>query len=149
MIILNITPKINPINNEPIISINGIRINEVNEKALPTAITLEIDTEMAKNIKPIMAYETGMSVEEWQKEAREKLEELLGLLPGSVSVMGLMNDKTHAVRLLIDGDLLKAAEIGVHPCLNTASLAIATADILQKFLPHTGHTPTTVTLIGE
>lgn len=79
----------------------------------------------------------------------EKMEEYLGLLPGSVSVMGLMNDKTHTVRLLIDADLLKNAEIGVHPCLNTASLAISTADILQKFLPHTGHTPTTVTLVGE
>lgn len=78
----------------------------------------------------------------------EKMEEYLGLTPGSVSVMGLMNDKAHAVRLLIDADLLQAAEIGVHPCLNTASLAVATADILQKFLPHTGHTPTTVTLIG-
>ena len=79
----------------------------------------------------------------------EKMEEYLGLLPGSVSVMGLMNDKTHTVRLLIDADLLQNAEIGVHPCLNTASLAISTADILQKLLSHTGHTPTTVTLVGE
>ena len=79
----------------------------------------------------------------------EKMEEYLGLLPGSVSVMGLMNDKTHTVRLLIDADLLQNAEIGVHPCLNPASLAISTADILQKLLSHTGHTPTTVTLVGE
>ena len=79
----------------------------------------------------------------------EKMEEDLGLLPGSVSVMGLMNDKEHAVRLLIDKDLLAAEEIGVHPCLNTASLAVSTADILEKFLPHTGHKPTTVTLVGE
>ena len=79
----------------------------------------------------------------------EKMEEYLGLLPGSVSVMGLMNDKEKAVRLLIDADLLKESEIGVHPCLNTASLAISTADILEKFLPHTGHRPTTVTLVGE
>jgi Ala-tRNA(Pro) deacylase len=60
-----------------------------------------------------------------------------------------MNDKKKAVRLLIDADLLKESEIGVHPCLNTASLAISTADILEKFLPHTGHRPTTVTLVGE
>ena len=79
----------------------------------------------------------------------EKMEELLGLLPGSVSVMGLMNDKEHAVRLLIDADLLAPEEIGVHPCLNTASLAITRADILEKFLPHTGHRPTTVHLVGE
>ena len=79
----------------------------------------------------------------------EKMEELLGLLPGSVSVMGLMNDKEHVVRLLIDADLLAAEEIGVHPCLNTASLAISRADILEKFLPNTGHRPTTVRLTGE
>ena len=79
----------------------------------------------------------------------EKMEEYLGILPGSVSVMGLMNDKEHAVRLLIDADLLEADEIGVHPCFNTASLAIATADILEKFLPATAHTYTKVTLVGE
>lgn len=79
----------------------------------------------------------------------EKMEEYLGLLPGSVSVMGLMNDKTHAVRLLIDRDLLKDTALGCHPCVNTASLAVSMQDLLQKFLPATGHTPTTVTLTGE
>ena len=53
------------------------------------------------------------------------------------------------MRLLIDEDLLVADEIGVHPCLNTASLAISRADILERFLPHTGHKPTTVHLVGE
>ena len=79
----------------------------------------------------------------------EQMERMLGLLPGSVSVMGLMNDKTHAVRLLIDKDLLLDAELGCHPCINTASLAVAMEDILQKFLAATGHTPTVVTLLGE
>ena len=78
----------------------------------------------------------------------EKMEELLGLLPGSVSVMGLMNDKTHAVRLLIDEDLLRDSALGCHPCVNTASLCISTKDVLEKFLPATGHAPTTVTLLG-
>ncbi len=79
----------------------------------------------------------------------EKMQELLGLLPGSVSVMGLMNDKGHAVRLLVDEELLHAPLLGCHPCVNTASLAVATKDILEKFLPKTGHTPTTVILLGE
>ena len=79
----------------------------------------------------------------------EKMEEYLGLLPGSVSVMGLMNDKENAVRLLIDADLMKDAELGCHPCINTASLAVSMADILEKFLPATHHTPTVVKLIGE
>lgn len=79
----------------------------------------------------------------------EKMQEYLGLLPGSVSVMGLMNDRERAVRLLIDADLLRDAELGCHPCTNTASLALSMDDLLQKFLPATGHTPTTVTLTGE
>ena len=79
----------------------------------------------------------------------EQMEQYLGLLPGSVSVMGLMNDKTHTVRLLIDKDLLNDDELGAHPCINTASLAISIGDLVHKFLPATGHTPTAVTLVGE
>ena len=79
----------------------------------------------------------------------EQMEHYLGLLPGSVSVMGLANDKERAVRLLIDRDLLGDAELGCHPCINTASMAIAMRDILDKFLAHTGHAYTAVTLVGE
>lgn len=79
----------------------------------------------------------------------ERMEELLGLCPGSVSVMGLINDKTRTVRLLIDKDLLKDSELGAHPCTNTASIAISMDDLLHRVLPATGHAPTTVTLIGE
>ena len=79
----------------------------------------------------------------------EDMEEKLGLLPGSVSVMGLINDTKGAVRLLIDKDLLANAELGCHPCINTSSLAISTDDLLKKLLPATGHTPTAVELKGE
>ncbi len=79
----------------------------------------------------------------------EQMERYLGLLPGSVSVMGLANDKERAVRLLIDRDLLGDSELGCHPCVNTASMAIAMRDVLDKFLAHTGHTYTAVTLVGE
>lgn len=79
----------------------------------------------------------------------EDMEEKLGLLPGSVSVLGLINDTAGAVRLLIDKDLLSDAEIGCHPCMNTSSLSFAMSDLLEKLLPATGHTPTAVTLLGE
>ena len=79
----------------------------------------------------------------------EQMEEHLGLLPGSVSVMGLANDKERPVRVLIDRDLLSSAELGCHPCVNTASIAVAMSDILGKFLTYTGHTYTAVTLVGE
>lgn len=79
----------------------------------------------------------------------EDMERLLGLLPGAVSVMGLINDTDGQVRLLIDGELLTDAEIGCHPCVNTSSIAFSMKDLPEKLLPATGHAPTVVTLTGE
>lgn len=76
------------------------------------------------------------------------MERLLGLSPGAVSVMGLMNDKDNAVSLLVDEDILKDEYIGCHPCVSTASLRLLTADVFGKFLPETGHTYMTVKLVG-
>ena len=80
--------------------------------------------------------------------SEEDMEGLLGLLPGSVSVMGLINDTQGRVRLLMDRDLLTAPEIGCHPCVNTSSVAFSTADLLEKLLPATGHRYTAVELTG-
>lgn len=76
----------------------------------------------------------------------EYMEKYLHITPGSVSILGLMNDKERIVRLLIDRDVLKNEFIGCHPCVNTASLKIRTSDLLVKFLPYTGHIPTFVEL---
>lgn len=76
----------------------------------------------------------------------EFMEKFLDITPGSVSVLGLMNDVEKEVTLLIDKDLLEDEYIGCHPCINTSSLKIKTSDILEKFLTYTGHTPTLVTL---
>lgn len=74
----------------------------------------------------------------------EYMEQYLNITPGSVSVLGLMNDSHHAVHLVIDKELLENEYIGCHPCINTSSLKIRTEDILNIFLKHTGHTWTTV-----
>ena len=79
----------------------------------------------------------------------EDMERLLGLSPGAVSVLGLMNDREGAVRLLIDRDLLGAKDFGCHPLVNTASLAFTTAALLERVIPATGHTPTLVELTDE
>ena len=79
----------------------------------------------------------------------EHMEKYLDITPGSVSVLGLMNDKDNAVRLLIDEDVLAGEYIGCHPCVNTASLRLAVADILKVFLPAVKHTARTVRLTGE
>lgn len=79
----------------------------------------------------------------------EYMEAFLNITPGSVSVMGLMNDKDNRVRLLMDRDILADEFVGCHPCVNTSSLKIRTKDILEKFLPYVRHDYTAVTLVGE
>ena len=74
------------------------------------------------------------------------MEEFLDVQPGSVSIMGLMNDTENRVRLVIDEDVLKDPFIGCHPCRNTSSIKIKTADLLEKFLPAVHHEPTVVRL---
>ena len=80
----------------------------------------------------------------------EFMEKYLDITPGSVSVLGLMNDTEHQVRLLIDEDVINHQEyIGCHPCINTSSLKINTQDILTKFLPYVNHPYTLVNLPSE
>ena len=74
------------------------------------------------------------------------MEQFLDITPGSLSVLGLMNDTEKRVRLLIDKDVLHDEFIGVHPCVNTASLKLKTADLTEKIIPAMGHEPTFVEL---
>lgn len=74
------------------------------------------------------------------------MEEYLDILPGSVSVMGLMNDMENHVQLLIDKPVIESDLIGCHPCINTSSLRIKTKDVLGKFLPAVHHEPIIVDL---
>ena len=79
--------------------------------------------------------------------ANEKyMEEFLDITPGSVSVLGLMNDQDKKVRLVIDKDVLDGDEIGCHPCINTSSIKFATKDLTEKIIPAMGHEATVVTL---
>ncbi len=76
----------------------------------------------------------------------EYMEEFLDITPGSLSVLGLMNDKGNSVQLLIDEDILSAELIGVHPCVNTSSLSLTVSDMQEKIIPALKHTPIIVTL---
>ena len=77
------------------------------------------------------------------------MEEFLDITPGSMSVLGLMNDKENRVQLLIDEDVLKGEFIGCHPCINTSSLRLRTEDLLKKILPAMGHEAVFVKLGSE
>ena len=79
----------------------------------------------------------------------EFMEEFLDITPGSVSVMGLMNDTGRRVRLLVDEDVLQGEYIGCHPCINTSSIRLRTKDVFEIFVPYTGHDAAIVRLKGE
>ena len=76
----------------------------------------------------------------------EHMEALLDITPGSLSLLGLMNDKENKVQLLIDEELLAAQTVGVHPCVNTSSLMLKMQDLLNVILPAMHHGYTAVSL---
>lgn len=78
--------------------------------------------------------------------AGEAMEAFLDITPGSLSVMGLMNDKDFHVRLVIDSSVLGGEYIGFHPCINTTTLRVKTTDLVEKIIPAMEHTPTIVNL---
>lgn len=79
----------------------------------------------------------------------EYMEKFLDITPGSVSIMGLMNDTENQVQLLVDEDVLKGEFLGCHPCINTSSLKMRTKDVFDTFLKAVHHDYITVTLTGE
>ena len=76
----------------------------------------------------------------------EALWDLLRCTPGSATILGLMNDRDHQVRLLMEREVYAAEYLSCHPCICTSSLKLKTEDVLRKFLPHTGHAVTVVDL---
>lgn len=76
----------------------------------------------------------------------EEMELLMDVTPGSVSVMGLMNDKDNQVQLIIDKDLSEEEYLACHPCVNTSSIRLRTEDVINKLLPKIGHEPIIVSL---
>lgn len=78
----------------------------------------------------------------------DDMEELLDLHPGSVSVLGLINDTDKLVKLVIDEDVLKEEYFGCHPCENTSSVKFKTYELTDIILPALGREPAIVKLIG-
>ena len=76
----------------------------------------------------------------------EHMQKYLDITPGSVSVLGLMNDRENAVQLVIDRDVVKAHWFACHPCINTSSIRFTMQDFLEKILPALNHAPVYVDL---
>jgi Ala-tRNA(Pro) deacylase len=75
----------------------------------------------------------------------ERLMEYLGVVPGSVTAFGVINDAAGVVRVVLDAELMKHDTINCHPLRNDATTAIARDDLL-RFLESTGHAPIIVAL---
>ena len=93
--------------------------------------------------KPFKTKELSKQIESSRLSfaAPEYMAEYLDITPGSLSVLGLMNDTGNKVQLLIDQDILKGEYIGFHPCINTSSLRLKTDDLMNKIIPAMGHEP--------
>lgn len=79
----------------------------------------------------------------------EFMEEFLDITPGSVSVLGLMNDTNNRVQLLVDEDLLNDEYFVCHPCVNTSSVKLKTTDVFDTFLKAVHHDYIVVTVKDE
>jgi Ala-tRNA(Pro) deacylase len=78
--------------------------------------------------------------------SEEDMERLLQVAPNSSSILGMMNDKDHQVKLLLDQPIAQAEHFGCHPCVNTTTLRLSMAQVREKFLPYLGVEPIVVDL---
>lgn len=76
----------------------------------------------------------------------EKLEEYMGVKPGSATIMGLINDLDDYVQLIVDKEVADAEWFGCNPGINTSHIKIKTKHLLQVFLPSTNHRPKIISL---
>ena len=78
--------------------------------------------------------------------APEDMEQYLGVTPGSATILSLMNDREHRVKLILDKSIAEADRFGCHPCINTSTLNLSMPEMRAKFLPHLGIEPMLVDL---
>lgn len=77
----------------------------------------------------------------------EMLMELLGVIPGAVTVFGLINDTQRRVKVFLDQELMRHDVINGHPLTNEATTSIAAADLV-RFVEATGHDPVILKVSG-
>ncbi len=101
---------------------------------------LTVDDKKTVNLKSIAVSQgiSGLSL-----ASPERLMACLGVTPGAVSLMALVNDPQGKVEVLIDQDLWSADALHAHPLVNTATLVIPLDGIIN-FLSVTKHLPKTL-----
>ncbi len=79
----------------------------------------------------------------------EQLLELLGVRPGAANPVGLVFDVENKVTLVVDKDIFAHPMLCLHPCVNTESVVISSADLKDKLIPNTKHEPIYIEITGE
>jgi Ala-tRNA(Pro) deacylase len=103
---------------------------------------------MIKNNKPFKTKDLSQQINSSRLSfaSSEYMEKLLGITPGAVSILGIINDNECQVKPLIDRELLDDEFVGCHPNINTASIKLKITDIIDIIMPATGHEPVFVDL---
>lgn len=122
----------------PGVSVKNLFLRDKNGKrhfyvAIPT--DKNIDLAMLKDALGVSKLSFG---------SPDRLQKYLGLTPGSVTLLGLMNDRDKAVEVVID-ETLWGKTMQCHPLVNTATLAIS-AEGIEQFLKVTGHKYVLITI---
>ncbi|MCQ2420790.1 MAG: prolyl-tRNA synthetase associated domain-containing protein [Clostridia bacterium] len=69
----------------------------------------------------------------------EDMEKYLNITPGSVSILGLMNDAENRVQLVMDKPIAESVRFGCHPCINSSTLTLSMQQVMERFLPRVHH----------
>lgn len=96
-----------------------------------------VPDEKSVDLKSLAA---ALDVKKLRFASAERLEKHLRLTPGSVTLLGVVNDTAGTVEVIVDDALWKADALQCHPLVNTATLVIS-LDHIRKFLDATSHTP--------
>lgn len=95
-----------------------------------SSFLLMTDCKKRTNLK---ALGSQIGVSKLHLGSEEKLEELLGVSRGAVTVLGLINDIRHQVQLLVDEEIWDGEYFLCHPLVNTATLVLAKNDLIRYF----------------
>ena len=103
-----------------------------------------VPTDRRLDLKALAAH---VGAKKFSFASGDTLLEALNVVQGSVSPLALINDKAHAVQLVLAADMMSRPRITVHPLVNTATVSLTSADLL-KFVAATGHRPAIVDFDG-
>src|SRR3989339_238772 len=107
------------------------------------------DRKGTRNFLVVVSYDTAadlrglkdlLEVDKLSFASPERLKSLLGVEPGAVTLLGIVNDSEGKVEVILDEAIWNAQALQCHPLVNTATLGIPNEGIV-RFLEATHHTP--------